>query len=370
MTWRSQTPYNDLPELPPRVDIETKPVLKGTIEARVALASLDQAARRMTNPTVLINSIPLLEAQASSEIENIVTTADDLFKFAKDESAATNPATKETLKYRTALFAGIDLIEARPLSASTAAQVCSMVKGHEMGVRRIAGTYIGNPGTRVAIYTPPSGESLIRDKLSNWENFVHQRGTLDPLVAMAIAHYQFEAIHPFEDGNGRTGRIMNILMLMTAGLIEHPILYLSRYIIENKDEYYRLLLEVTRDDNWEEWILFMLEGIRKTALSTVAKIDQIQALQNETLVKIRETTSAANADLLAVLFEQPYCRIANVVEGCGVSRPTATNWLNSLVREGVLVDVRSGRERIFINSRFLEILIRSDTAPSHEPTLF
>lgn len=370
MTWQPAVPYNDLPELPPRVEIETRAVLKAAIEARAALAALNQAAKRMTNPTVLINSIPLLEAQASSEIENIVTTADDLFKFAHDESAATNPATKETLKYRTALFAGTSLIQARPLSSTTAAQVCTIVKGREMDVRRLAGTYIGNPATQAAIYTPPSGESVIRDKLSNWENFLHQRGGLDPLVTMAIAHYQFEAIHPFEDGNGRTGRIMNILMLMAAGLIEQPILYLSRHIIEKKDEYYRLLLEVTRDGNWEQWILFMLEGIRTTALSTVAKIDQIQALQDETLRMIRDATSAANADLLAVLFEQPYCRIANVVERCRVSRPTATNWLNALVREGVLVDVKSGRERIFINSRFFQLLLSPEIAPEGEPTLF
>lgn len=370
MTWQPAAPYNDLPALPPSVEIETKAVLKAAIESRAALASLDQAAKRMTNPTVLINSIPLLEAQASSEIENIVTTADDLFKFAQDESGATNPATKETLKYRAALFAGIGLIQARPLSATTAARVCSIVKGREMDIRKLSGTYIGNPATQGAIYTPPSGEGLIRDKLSNWENFVHQRGTLDPLVAMAIAHYQFEAIHPFDDGNGRTGRIMNILMLMAAGLIEQPILYLSRYIIEKKDEYYRLLLEVTRDGNWEEWVVFMLGGVQKTALSTVAKIDQIQTLQEETLRIIRRATSAANADLLAVLFEQPYCRIANVVERCRVSRPTATNWLNTLVREGVLLDVKSGRERIFINSRFFQLLMRPESAPEPAPTLF
>jgi len=370
MTWDPATPYNALPELPPTIEIETKQVLKAAIEARAALATLDQAARRMTNPTVLINSIPLLEAQASSEIENIVTTADDLFKFAQDESAATNPATKETLNYRTALFAGIELMQARPLSSTTVVEVCTIVKGRVMDVRMLPGTDIGNPATQAAIYTPPSSESVIRTKIGNWEKFLHQPGNLDPLVAMAVAHYQFEAIHPFEDGNGRTGRIMNILMLMSAGLIDQPILYLSRYIIEKKDDYYRLLLGVTRDSNWEEWVLFVLEGIRKTALSTVAKIDQIQELQDETLAKIREATSAANADLLAVLFEQPYCRISNVVERCRVSRPTATNWLNALVRQGVLVDIRAGRERLFINSRFLELLVKPERAPDAEPTLF
>ena len=370
MSWLPVEPYNGLPTLPPSRDVESKVVLKAAIEARASLAALDQAARRMTNPTVLINSLPLLEAQASSEIENIVTTADDLFKFAQDESGATNPATKETLSYRKALFAGIALIRARPLSANTAAEVCSIVKNRQMDVRKLPGTYIGNPTTHAAIYTPPAGETVIRDKLSNWERFLHETHGMDPLVVMALAHYQFEAIHPFEDGNGRTGRILNVLMLVGIGLISEPILYLSRYIIERKDEYYRLLLEVTRDENWEEWILFVLEGIRATALSTITKIDQIQILQDEMLAEIRAVTSSANADLLAVLFEQPYCRISNVVERCGVSRPTATNWLNALVRGGALLDMRAGRERIFINTKFFALLMRPESAPEPEPTLF
>lgn len=372
MTWTPADPYNLLPELPPNGDVESRTVLKATVEARAALSALDQAARRMTNPTVLINSLPLLEAQASSEIENIVTTADDLFRFAQVESAATNPATKETLSYRKALFAGIALIRARPLSANTATEVCSIVKNRQVDVRKLPGTYIGSPATHAAIYTPPVGESVIRDKLSNWERFIHESPGIDPLVVMAIAHYQFEAIHPFEDGNGRTGRIVNVLMLMSAGLISEPILYLSRYIIEKKDEYYRLLLEVTRDGNWEDWIAFMLEGIRATALSTIAKIDQIQRLQDEMLGEIRGVTSGANADLLAVLFEQPYCRISNVVQRCGVSRPTATNWLNALVGKGALLSIRAGRERIFINTKFFELLMRPESAPAElpEPTLF
>ena len=364
MTWNPAGPYNSLPELPPAEDVESRRILKATVEARAALAALDQAARRMTNPTVLINSLSLLEAQASSEIENIVTTADDLFTFAQDESAATNPATKETLSYRKALFTGITLIRARPLSVNTATEVCSIVKDRQMDVRKLPGTYIGNPATHAAIYTPPVGEGVIRDKLSNWESFIHESPGFDPLVVMAIAHYQFEAIHPFEDGNGRTGRIVNVLMLMSAGLISEPILYLSRYIIEKKDDYYRLLLEVTRDGNWEDWIAFMLEGIRITALSTISKIDQIQQLQNEMLGEIRAATSGANADLLAMLFEQPYCRISNVVQRCGVSRPTATNWLNALVEIGALLSIRAGRERIFINTNFVGLLMRPESAPA------
>lgn len=359
-TWDAAVPYNDLPPLPPPVEIESKAVLKATVEARAALAALDQAVRRITNPTVLINAIPLLEAQASSEIENIVTTTDALFKFAHDEGAALDPATKETLNYRRALVTGVELIRSRPLAVSTAIEVCTIILGRATNVRQLPATYIGNQTTGAAIYTPPDGEAAIRDKLGDWERFIHDSAGLDPLVAMVVAHYQFEAIHPFADGNGRTGRILNVLMLMSAGLIGQPILYLSRYIIEHKDEYYRLLLAVTRDGAWEQWAIFMLEGIRQTALSTVAKIDQIQALQDATLRRIRELTGGANADLLAVLFEQPYCRTGNVVERCNVSRPTATKWLTALLDGGVLADVRAGRERLFINVKFLELLLRPD----------
>jgi Fic family protein len=371
MAWIPTQPYNALSPLPPPGEIETKRVLKATIEARAALAALDQAARRIPNPTVLINSIPLLEAQASSEIENIVTTTDELFKFALDESSATNPATRETLRYRTALFHGFDSVRQRPLSVTTATEVCSIVQEHEMSVRQLPGTIIGNPLTREAIYTPPVGETLIRDMLSDWEQFVHNQRGLDPLVVMAIAHYQFEAIHPFADGNGRTGRILNILLLVEAGILSQPILYLSRYIIENKTDYYALLLSVTAAGNWEGWILYLIEGLRQTAVSTVRKIDAIRDLQERTQERIRSmTTGGANADLLAVLFEQTYCRISSVMDRCGVSRPTATGWLNSLVEAGVLLNVKVGRERLFINGEFLNLLTRDERVPPVEPTLF
>ncbi|MDX2376056.1 Fic family protein [Microbacterium sp. LRZ72] len=372
MIWQADVPFNDLPLLPPAHDFETKNVLRATITARAAIASLDQAARRMPNPTALINSIPLLEAQASSEIENIVTTTDELFRYAQDPSEFATPETKETLRYRAALFAGLDAVGRRPLSANTAIDICSIIHRRETGVRRLPGTYIGNPVTKSAIYTPPSGEGVIRDKLANWERFIHtaEEG-IDPLIVMAIAHYQFEAIHPFEDGNGRTGRILNVLQLVQAGLLQSPILYLSRYIIQNKDDYYRLLLAVTRDEAWEEWILFMLNGLRRTAENTLQKVDQTQVLQSRVREEIRQhTTAGSNSDLLDILFENPYCRIANVMERCAVSRPTATAWLNALVADGVLVDVKVGRDRLFINARFFEILRQDEgLTEQREPTL-
>lgn len=373
MTWVASEPYNELPLLPPRLDVETKAVLKATIAARAALAALDQASQRIPNPSVLINTIPLLEAQASSEIENIVTTTDQLFRFAQDEESATDAATKETLRYRTALFAGWQAIQKRPLTVTTAVDVCTTIKQRQMGVRKLPGTFIGNPVTKIATYTPPVGESLIRDKLSNWVDFVHSTKDWDPLVVMAVAHYQFEAIHPFEDGNGRTGRILNVLMLVDADILSLPVLFLSRYIIDNKDAYYSLLLEVTTDGRWEEWILYLLEGLRETAIATLHKIDAITEVQDRVHTAVRDVMpGGANADLLGVLFEQPYCRIKNVMERCGVSRPTATHWLNELVRAEVLRDVKAGRERLFINTAYFDVLTRTEHVPRRapEPTLF
>lgn len=321
----------------------------------------------MQNPMVLVNSLSLLEAQASSEIENVVTTTDELFRFAHDPTDSASTETKETLRYRTALFSGMGSIRQRPLSVNTAIEVCTNIHRRDIGVRNLPGTYIGNPKTHRAIYTPPAGEAVILQKLSNWVNFVHTTADLDPLVVMAITHYQFEAIHPFPDGNGRTGRILNVLQLVEAGLLREPILYLSRYIIQSKDDYYRLLLGVTAEAAWEEWILFIRRGIEETALRTLSKIDRIQVLQAAMRDVIREhTTAGGNADLLDVLFENPYARISDVVGRCGVSRPTATGWLNALVATGALADLRVGRERLFINQRFMKILSTDEPGTSAE----
>lgn len=370
MTWTPERPYNDLPLVPPGVELETPLVLKAVIEARSVLAALDQAASRMTNPAVLINTIPLLEAQASSEIENIVTTTDELFRHAADEAASASADTKETLRYRTALLAGIESIRRRPMSVTTALEICSQIHRRDMRIRDLPGTIIASPLTRQAIYTPPEGEPVLRALLSNWADFVHTARSLDPLVRMAVAHYQFEAIHPFTDGNGRTGRILNILMLVDSGVLRQPILYLSRGIIERKDEYYRLLLDVTRSGAWESWLIFVLEVVRDTAAATLAKIDAVDAVQASARSLARATSAGANSDLLDVLFEQPYCRIANVVDRCGVTRQTAAKWLGELADRGVVRDVRIGRERLFINEKFLLVLTRDENASIGDATLF
>ncbi len=353
-------PFDDLPSLPPAgVDLEPKQVLKATIEARAALATLAQAGQLLPNPNVLIHAVPLLEAQASSEIENIVTTADELFKHA--DSGGGDHATKEALRYRGALFAGVSSIRTRPLTAQTSALICSHLQGREMGVRSVPGTRIANPTTREIVYAPPEGADLIREKLADWERFLHAHDGLDPLVRMAVAHYQFEAIHPFHDGNGRTGRVINILMLIEAGLLSDPILYLSRSIIARKNDYYRLLRAVTDDGAWIEWIHYMLDVVYESATSTTRKIAAIRTCQEDIADRARTATPGGrDAQFLAVLFEQPYCRIGTVVDRCDVSRQTASTWLHALVDAGLLSDLKVGRELLFVNHEFLDVLTRPE----------
>lgn len=362
MSWQPEEPYNALPLPPTPESLESRAVLKAAIGASTALAKLDQAAVSMPNPAVLINSIPVLEAQASSEIENIVTTTDELFRHVDDDGAAsTDPATRETLRYRTALHAGFTRTQERGLTASTALTVCSIIKGHEMTIRSIPGTRIANPATGEVIYSPPEGRDLIEDKLADWERFVHNNDGLNPLVRMAAAHYQFEAIHPFSDGNGRTGRILNVLMLVEAGLLRMPVLYLSRYIIDTKNDYYRLLLAVTSEQAWEQWVLYILTGIESTSQITLRKIDAIHELQESFGRRSRATSKgAAHSEFQSLLFEQPYCRINSVMERCDISRPTATSWLSALVDAGLLEDRRVGRDRLFINREFLSVLAREE----------
>ena len=359
-TWNPEQPYNDLPLLPPAIELETRPVLKACITARAALAELKSAANLIPNQSMLINSLPLLEAQASSEIENIVTTSDQLFRFSEIIDQA-DSATKEALRYRTALYEGYKSLNERPISTATAELICSTIKGREMTVRKIPGTALGNDKTGNIIYTPPVGENVIRDLLSNWEKFIHDYRELDPLICMAIAHYQFEAIHPFTDGNGRTGRIINSLFLIQENLLTLPILYLSRYIIRNKSDYYRLLLDVTSNDVWEEWILYIVRGVEETALWTTGKIAAIRTLQEHTSEFVRNgLPKIYSRELVDLIFEQPYCRIANLVEKNVAKRQTASEYLKALCDIGVLAEQSAGREKLFIHPKLLNLLTREE----------
>lgn len=354
--WQADRPHNQLPILPPGVDIESRAVLKACITARAALAELKRAAEQIPNQTMLINTIPLLEAKDSSEIENIVTTTDKLFQHAQGDTHA-EPATKEALRYRSALHRGFRSLENRPLCSQTAVDICSTLKNVYMDVRRVPGTQLVNDRTGGIIYTPPEGEPLLRDLLANWERFLHNQEDLDPLVKMAVGHYQFEAIHPFSDGNGRTGRIINILYLIDQGLLQLPILYLSRYIIANKDDYYRLLLEVTRDQAWEPWLLFMISAVAETSRWTTDKISAILALANHTVEYVRlSAPKIYSRELVDVIFEQPYCRISNLVEKGIAKRQAASRYLKELVTLGVLIEISFGKEKLFIHPKLMRLL--------------
>lgn len=357
MPFDPQQPYNQLPGLPPAADIESKPLLKACIEARAALAALKSAGDLIPNQAVLINTIPLLEAQASSEIENIVTTSDALFRYAQRQEQASDPATKEALRYRSALYQGFVSLKSRPLNTNTAIRICSWIKNTPMDIRRVPGTALTHTTTAELIYTPPVGEALLREKLANWERFIHEHQDIDPLIRMAVAHYQFEAIHPFLDGNGRTGRVLNLLVLIEQGLLTQPVLYLSRYILRHRADYYRRLLAVTRDGAWEAWVGFMLAAVTDTAQWTTAKIQAIQQLhaQASCFVKTR-ASKIYTRELVDMLFVQPYCRIQNLVEADIAKRQTASVYLKQLADLGMLREIKAGREKLFINPHFVRLL--------------
>ncbi len=353
-----KTPFNELPALPPsEADIETAEVLKTCINARVALAELKQAAQLIPNASVLINALPMLEARASSEIENIVTTADNMFRYMDASESAADPATKEALRYRRALFDGSRRVQKKALSVDVAVEVCRIIKGEDLDIRDKPGTSLRNAASGEIVYTPPQGQALLREKLENWATFLNKPSEFDPLVRMAIQHYQFEAIHPFSDGNGRTGRVLNVLYLVEQGLLDHPILYLSRYIISTKADYYRLLLEVTTEQNWAEWVRYMLKGIEETCLWTTDKIRPIRELMTHTGSFIqRRLPKIYSWELVQLLFMQPYCRIAHIVEAGLAKRQTASVYLKQLAEIGVLEEIKAGRESLFVHPKYIELL--------------
>jgi Fic family protein len=358
-------PHNDLPLLPPRADVESHAILKRCIEARTALAEFKTAGELLPNQGILINTIPLLEAHGSSAIENIVTTTDALFRHAAIGEHSADPQTREALHYRTALYEGFKSLARRPLSTATAVEVCSTIKGAPMDIRRIPGTTLTNTATQEPIYTPPVGEAHLRDLLGNWEAFLHNETALDPLIRMATGHYQFEAIHPFLDGNGRTGRILNLLFLVSEGLLYEPTLYLSQYIVLHKNDYYRLLLNVTREGAWEPWILFMLTAVEHTARWASERIAAVRDLQRRTAERIQSKAPRVySRELLDLLFVYPYCRIADIVDAQIAKRQTAATYLRELCRIGVLKELQVGREKVFIHPKLLAIF----EAPPHKPS--
>jgi Fic family protein len=355
--FKAAKPYNALPPLPAARILETVPVLRKCVGAGRALAGLKEAARLIPNQDVLINSIPLREARDSSAIENIVTTNDTLFKFANADPEKADDATKEALRYRTALMQGFKDVQAKPLSTRTAVLVCRVIKNVDLDIRQVPGTALAQHPSGKIVYTPPEGQTLLREKLSDLERFLHGHDDLDPIIRMAAAHYQFEAIHPFTDGNGRTGRILNTLFLIDKGLLDLPILYLSRYINEHRSEYYDRLLAVTTKGAWEAWLLYMLTAVEETSLWTTAKIRAIGDLMDATVDYVSAAAPKIySRELVEVIFTQPYSRIGDVMEAKLGNRATASKYLRELVAKGVLDERQEGRENIYINVRFLELL--------------
>ena len=361
MSFDPDRPYNDLPLLPPKAELETKAVLRKAIAANKALAELKGAGDLIPNQGVLINAIVLQEAKLSSEIENVVTTNDELYRAFADAGQNTNPHTKEVLHYSEALWHGFDTLKKkkRPLTTNLFVDLFQIVKQTTAGIRKGAGTKLANPTTGAIIYTPPEGEGVLRDKLANLEKFIYAEDELDPLIKLAVLHYQFEAIHPFTDGNGRTGRIVNILFLIEHGLLDTPVLYLSRYIIENKSGYYVALRRVTEKGAWEEWILYMLNAVEQTARATRERIVAIKDLMNKTGEMVRKKAPKIySKDLVEVVFRQPYCKI-KFLEDAGIgNRQTASAYLKELEKIGVLHGTKKGRELYYINSKFLDVLVK------------
>jgi Fic family protein len=359
MAFNPAIPYNSLPLLPPGVEVETKAVLKQVAAAGRSLAELKGLGATIPNQSILVNSLVLREAKASSEIENIVTTNDALFKAFTAASSDIDPATKEVLRYRTALWEGFTELKKHGLmTINLFIRLAQVIKESQAGLRVLPGTVIQNTRTGAVLYTPPAGESVIRDKLKNLEEYIHAEDETDPLIKLAITHYQFEAIHPFADGNGRTGRIINSLFLVSRGLLDQPVLYLSKYIIENKSEYYRLLHAVTAQGKWEEWILFMLEGIRVTAIETREKIVAIRTLIDRTLETGRTKLPGKvySKELIELLFHQPYTKVQNLVDAGIAERKTAAVYLRELEKIGILRSLKSGKEVLFLNVKLFQLL--------------
>ena len=351
-------PYNDLPALPPTSAVETPAVLKKAIAASRALAELKGMAERMPNQAMLIDSLVLQEARASSEIENILTTNDEVYKAASDDGLAASAQTKEVLRYRQALNHGFRQIRTRPLATALFVEMAQIIKETTFDVRRTPGTRIAN-GRGETVYTPPEGERVIRDKLRDLETFMHAQDDLDVLVKMALVHYQFEAIHPFPDGNGRTGRLINILYLVDQGLLNLPVLYLSRHIIDHKTAYYDGLRRVTEEGAWEDWILYMLDAVQQTSVRTQQQITDILALMESTRERVqREAPSVYSKDLVEQIFRQPYCKISFLEQAGLGTRQTCAKYLRELERLGVLQGQKIGREVYFINKALFDLLTR------------
>ncbi len=345
--------------LPLDWDIETKRVLKSLPSAHAALAELKGIASTMPNQSILINTLGLQEAKDSSAIENIITTHDDLYKSELNLDSYKSLNAKEVQNYITATKTGFDLLsETSLLTNRTILKIQELLEGNKAGFRKLPGTALKNSKTGAIIYTPPQDPEEIKELMSNLEKFINDKESndFDPLVKMAVIHYQFESIHPFYDGNGRTGRIINILYLIQEKLQDLPILYLSSYIIKNKTDYYRLLQEVRTKNNWEEWLLFMIKAVDQTSRETIELIISIRELMMNYKRTLRDNYKFYSQDLLNNLFKHPYTKIEFIQHDLNVSRITAANYLNRLSDDKLLTKKKLGTANYYINDPLFRVL--------------
>ncbi|APU11759.1 addiction module protein [Cellulophaga lytica] len=355
--FKKNIPYNSLPLLPPKTTLETTKVLRKTIDASRALAQLNGMLTNLPNLTLFLDTIHLQEAKASSEIENIITTNDDLYKSLVADKKFNNLATKEVISYKEALWNGLQEIDKRPfISTNLCVQIVQSIKKNTAGIRTTPGTALKNANGET-IYTPPTGEAVIREKMANLETFINGEDAVDPLIKMALMHYQFEAIHPFSDGNGRTGRILLLLYLKLEKLLDTPAIYLSEYIIKNKADYYTKLREVTENNDWEGWILYMLEMVEYTANKGLQRLKDVTDLMEQMTDEIRETLPKVyTKELVEILFRLPYTKRQFLIDAKLGTPKTVGNYLMELEKTGFLISEKVGKEKLYLNHRLMTVL--------------
>jgi Fic family protein len=346
--------------LPIKQDVETNAVLKKLVQAHRALAELKGIITSIPNQSILLETLTLREARESSAIENIISTFDEVYQSNLFSNIFASPAAKEVHQYAAALKKGFQLVKQHQLlTINHILQIQEVVEQNSAGFRKLPGTKLMNDKTGKVVYTPPQDLDTIVSLMNNLETFINDDKMMeaDPLIKMAIIHHQFESIHPFYDGNGRTGRIINILYLVQKGLLHLPVLYLSQYIIKHKSDYYRLLQLVREEGEWEEWILFMLNGIEKTAAASVTLITSIKELMQHYKQQIRSNHSKLySQDLLNNLFKYPYTKIEFLQNDLQISRSTAIRYLDTLVKAGFLTKHKVGRDNFFLNTKLFELL--------------
>lgn len=360
MSYSKNIAFNDLPDLPPAYFKESPQILKHMATASRHLGELNGLCASLPDPHLLINTIVLQESKDSSAIENIVTTQDELYKAATEEGTDNN-AAKEVLSYKEALYVGLEKMKVQKglILTNTMVEIVQTIKRNKSGIRNAPGTALKNAINGEVIYTPPCCEDVLRGKLTALEQFINnpELSALDPLIKMALIHYQFEAIHPFADGNGRTGRIVNALYLVQQKLLSQPVLYLSSYIVKHKTEYYQLLRGVTEDDNWHDWTMYILTALIETAQLTTKKIRTMLLLKEEYEKQMKEVLgSSFSYELLQLMFTLPYMKI-ELLEKRGIAhRQTASTWFKKLTNAGIVKPQKIGRTTYYINYRLMEIL--------------